>query len=159
LIVCTVWFTLSASARATAPSGPMLLKRKLEEIQDQVSGGACRYGQRTTVHRVSTPTLCTLRRARGAHGARVAHSLDRVHRLVHLERLGKSNSSFVPDVVVTSQAGGIQRSSKRWCMQRWAEDNGTPCQHTNTLHPAQGDGSGQSKGGALTRYCAPSGSP
>jgi hypothetical protein len=50
-------------------------------------------------HRVSTPTLRTLHRAMGAHGARVAHSLDRVHRLVHLERLGQSNSSLVPDLI------------------------------------------------------------
>jgi hypothetical protein len=158
-IVCTVLFTLSASARATAPSFPMLLSRpKLEEYKDQVSGGACRDGQRTTAHRVSTPTLCTLHRVMGADRAREVHSLDTAHRLVHLERLGQSNSSLGTDAGVT-QAGGIQRSSKWWCMQRWAKDNGTPCLHTNTLHAAQGDGSGQSKGGALTRSCAPSGSP
>jgi hypothetical protein len=69
----------------------------------------------------------------------VVHSLDRVHRLVRLERLGQSNSSLGTDLVVP-QAGGNRRSSKWWCMQRGAEDNGTPCQHTNTLHAAQGDG-------------------
>jgi hypothetical protein len=56
----------------------------------------------------------TLHRAMRADGARVAHSLDRVHRLVHLERLGQSNSSLVPDVFGT-QSGGNQRSSQWWC--------------------------------------------
>jgi hypothetical protein len=111
-IVCTVWFTLSASARATKPSGPILVKRKLEEIEDQVSGGACREGQRETVHRVSTPTLSRLHRAMGADRARVARSPDRVHRLVHLERFGQSNSSLGTDLGPT-QAGGKRETVHR----------------------------------------------
>jgi hypothetical protein len=99
-----------------------------------------------------------LHRPMGADRARVVHSLDRVHRPIHLERLGQSNSSLGIDLIVV-QAGGIRRSGLWWRMQRGAEGNGTPCQRTNTLHAAQGDESGQSKGGALTRSCAPSGSP
>ena len=75
----------------------------------------------------------------------VAHSLDRVHRLVHLERLGHSNSSLGTDIVAF-QARCIQRQV---VVSANGTENGVG-QHTNTLRVAQGDGSGQRQGGALT---------